>query len=65
MNITLTAKDILVLTRLTGQHNQMLSAMGTSLRWTPEGLALRILQEQIRSRVDFLPTSSTHESYPK
>ena len=65
MEIKLTEKDLLKLERLTKQYNFGLTAMNTSVRWTTEDLALRILHNAINSQVDFLPDSNSHESYSK
>ena len=65
MNITLSEKYCVILKRLTDEYNCGLAAIGTSLRWSPEDLALRILQEGIKSRVDFMPGNGVNSNYPK
>lgn len=65
MNITLPDKDTAILRRVTDDYNFALAAIGTSLRWSPEDLALRILKDGIKNRSNFLPESNVHHQYPK
>jgi len=65
MIVHINSADCVKLQRLTDNYNHALAAIGTSLRWSPSDLALRILREGVNGRIDFLPENNVHSRYQK